>query len=469
MLRRFIALLLAMVAPATIALAESSHAKYFDHYEGTKTCLMCHRKQAETFFYSQHYQWQGKAPQIVNSNGKLLGKMNTINDFCTNPVANWIKDVKNSHGDEISSGCSECHAGLGLLPSQKISEQQLLNIDCLECHAAGYRRELYEKSDGTLARRPILWQNQEGMDSVAKRISLPTRVMCLRCHSSSGGGANFKRGDLEYKLANPDRAYDVHMGTDGANMQCIACHGGEDHRVLGRGTDLSGTDSPGKTTSCDTAECHGSAPHSNAVLNRHAARVYCSTCHIPTFARTDATDMVRDWSKPVYNKESDKYLANITLASDVKPVYAWYNGLTWEQLPGQSIRRMKDGSVGMMLPEGSRSDSKARIYAFKLHKAKLPVLEGKDWIIPIEVENFFAKGDIDTAVKSAAEKMYGVHNARYSWVPTTRYMGIFHGVLPATQALQCIDCHGPNGRMNWKELGYKTNPNPMPAPVASHK
>jgi hypothetical protein len=237
-----LAVLLALCAPASRA-QESGHARYIDHYEGTKTCLKCHRKEAENFFFSQHYQWKASAPDIVNAKGRLLGKMNTINDFCTNPAANWIGVVKNSRGDAITRGCSACHAGLGKLPEAKLSEEQLQNIDCLVCHASGYRRDLYERPGGW-EWKPILWENQEGLDSVSKRISLPTRIMCMRYHSASGGGPNFKRGALEYKLTSPERHYDVHMATDGADFQCIACHGAEDHRVRGRGTDLSGNDSP---------------------------------------------------------------------------------------------------------------------------------------------------------------------------------------------------------------------------------
>src|SRR5574340_525487 len=254
-------ILLAMVASATIATAESSHANYIEHYEGTKTCLQCHQKEAESFFHSQHYQWQGEAPNIVNARGRRLGKINTVNDFCTNPKANWIGLVRNSRGEVISKGCSACHAGFGKLPSEKLTAAELENIDCLMCHASGYRRDLYPDGQGGFAWKPILWQNQAGLDSVAKRISLPTRVMCLRCHSASGGGPNWKRGDLEYKLSDAEPDYDVHMASSGRNMQCISCHAGEDHRVRGRGSDLSGTDMPSRPLGCDARECHGSAPH----------------------------------------------------------------------------------------------------------------------------------------------------------------------------------------------------------------
>ena len=460
MLKRFVLAVgtLALLAMPAAAAKTYSHSKYFEHYEGTKTCLKCHMKEAKEFFHSQHYQWEGAAPQIVNSHGEKLGKRNTINDFCTNPMANWIGLVRNSRGEILTKGCSKCHAGLGKIPSAEMSREQLENIDCLICHASGYRRDLYKAEDGTLEWRPILWKNQVGLDSVSKRISLPKRAMCLRCHSGSGGGPNFKRGDLEYELADANAQFDVHMGTDGADMQCIDCHAGQDHRVRGRGADLSGTDMPNARLRCDNDDCHGTHPHQAEILNHHTSRVYCTTCHIPVFAKKDATDMVRDWSKPLYHEDADKYSATITMGKDVTPAYAWYNGTTWEQLPKEPVTRLADGSVGMMVPQGSRENPNARIYAFKLHRGKMPVLKDKNWIIPIVVEEFFADGNIDKAVKNAAKDFYGIDNAQYEWTDTTRYMGIFHEVQPAKNALRCLDCHGASGHLDWKALGYDGDP-----------
>lgn len=443
---------------APLAAKEYTHQQYFEHYEGTKTCLACHEKEAKSFFHSQHYQWRGQTPHLVNARGQRLGKINTINDFCTNPKASWIGVVKNSRGEALSKGCSKCHAGLGLIPSEQETPEQLANIDCLICHAQGYQRDLYPDGQGGWVWKPVLWKNQEGLDSVAKRIGMPTRNTCLRCHAGSGGGPNFKRGDLEYALAETNRDFDVHMGTDGANLQCVDCHKGQDHRVRGRGADLAGTDFPGKPLSCDDGSCHDARPHAAEVLNLHARRVACPTCHIPTFAKADPTDMVRDWSKPAYNKEADKWSATITLEKDVKPAYAWYNGTTLAQLPGEPVKLQADGTVGMMLPVGSRNDPKARIYPFKLHRGMMPVLEGKNFILPIAVEGFFAEGELDKAIRRAAEEMYGVSDARYSWVKTTRYMGLYHEVVPKEKALSCLDCHGPNGRLDWKALGYGTDP-----------
>jgi len=432
------------------------HQEYFEHYEGTSTCLECHQAEAEAFFHSQHYQWLGDAPGISNAKGRKLGKMNTMNDFCTNPLASWIGNAVNSDGKILAQGCSKCHAGLGLQPSETLSREQLENIDCLICHASGYRRDAYQDEQGDWEWRSILWKNQRGLDSVSKRISLPRRKMCLRCHAGAGGGQNFKRGDIEYELADCSPDFDVHMATDGNNLECVDCHAGKDHRVRGRGSDLSGSDSPDDPLYC--TGCHDEKPHGLAALDHHTEKVYCTVCHIPVFAKTDKTDMARDWSTPLYHEDANKYSATITFGQDVVPEYAWFNGTTRESLMGEKVRREKDGSIILMKPEGSRKDKHAKIYAFKLHRGVVPLLRDKQWLSPLAVDEFFVTGDIETAVKEGAAAAYGIHDPDYEWVRVRRYMGIFHEVQPADRALQCLDCHREGGRMDWRALGYKKDP-----------
>jgi len=447
----------AVVGPSWVGAAPGSHAEHFEHYDGTATCLECHQEEAESFFHSQHYQWQGETPDLVNVDGKRLGKMNTINDFCTNPGANWIGNVTNEDGKILAQGCSKCHAGLGKRPEPTLSREQLENIDCLICHVSGYRRDLYVNDAGDPEWRPILWRNQAGLDSVSKRISLPERKMCLRCHAGAGGGQNYKRGDIEYELADTNREFDVHMGVDGGDMSCIDCHAGVDHRVRGRGADLAATDMPDAARlTCD--ECHEAAPHGNLVLDTHAERVACETCHIPTFAKKDATDMDRDWSVPQHHPEAKKYSATITFGSDVVPEYAWWNGRTRHQQMREMAVPGKDGFITMMAPTGGRKDKGSKIHPFKLHTGRLPRLIDTGWLIPIGVEEFFADGDIDKAVHEGAHDAYGIEDFEYEWVDVKRYMGIFHEVVPKESALKCLDCHSDGGRFDWVALGYKEDP-----------
>jgi len=169
--------------------------------------------------------------------------------------------------------------------------------------------------------------------------------------------------------------------------------------------------------------------------------------------------MFRDWSNIAFSEEKGKYTYSVRrLEADVEPEYAWFNGNSWLQLAGKPVRRDENGIVEMVLPEGSRDDPDARIVGFKVHQSMMPVLKGKDWLLPIHTEEVYADGNVDKAVREAAHEFYGLENIDYTWVETKRYMGIYHGVAPAKEALQCLDCHGPDGRMNWVELGYKSDP-----------
>jgi len=443
--------------------AQGGHADNFEHYEGTKTCLKCHKGEAKSFLMSEHYQWQGSAKSLVNDPGRPLGKMNMINDYCTNPVASWIGEVRNGDGKVIASGCSGCHAGHGARPSTEATPEQLANIDCLMCHAEGYRRGVYKNEKGDWEWKSILWKNQEGLDSVSKRIVLPTRTMCLRCHNSSGGGANVKRGDMEYTLAKPAREFDVHMGTDGRDMQCTACHAGKAHRIVGRGADLASNDSPEVRLGC-TGECHDAKPHKMARLNKHAERIECTTCHVPKFARDEATEMSRDWSKVIYNEERARYSPTQVFEKDVTPVYAWYDGRSFMQLAGEPVSLTAKGEIKSAVPEGSRNDPGSRIAPFKLHRGVMPVAADSKWLLPIAVEDCFGAGDIDEAVKRAAKIFYGIDDVKYTWMPTIRYQTIAHGVQPAGSALGCSDCHGEGGRLDWVALGYPGDPRAAPKP-----
>ena len=41
---------------------------------------------------------------------------------------------------------------------------------------------------------------------------------------------------------------------------------------------------------------------------------------------------------------------------------------------------------------------------------------------------------------------------------TRMHWPLSHMVAPKDRALQCADCHGPGGRMDWVRLGYDADP-----------
>jgi hypothetical protein len=438
-------------------LLTNPHQEFVKSYEGTKTCLACHQSQAEHAFGSIHYQWKAPAPNLVNSGNRKIGKFNSTNDFCTNPSFQWIAILTNDQGKVIGNGCSKCHAGLGAKPSETMSRAQLENVDCLICHAPNYRREVVKKDDGTLAWMPVARNNPELMANIAQNVAKPTNLNCLSCHVGSGGGLNFKRGDLETAHLNPTRDFDVHMG---GGMQCIQCHKFKEHRIEGAGTQMSGMDRPNEQRpQCQS--CHQGAVHKQAVLNRHTTSVYCTTCHIPSFARKDATDMRRDWSKAEEIKGEGRFEPHIEFAKNVKPVYAWWNGTGTIALLDEPVKPGDNGKVSLYRPAGTINDPKARIYPFKYHTGLLPIETASKRMIPVQVGPTFRTGNTMASAIGGAKGYLGkdLTAGDISYVEVERWMGIFHEVVPKAQALKCGDCHGASGnRMDWKALGYRGDP-----------
>jgi hypothetical protein len=50
------------------------------------------------------------------------------------------------------------------------------------------------------------------------------------------------------------------------------------------------------------------------------------------------------------------------------------------------------------------------------------------------------------------------YSGEYGFAPTEMYWRINHMVVPAGDALKCLDCHGDNGRLDWQALGYEADP-----------
>ena len=136
------------------------------------------------------------------------GKINGINDFCLyvgNTEANWIGKMVNLNGVTVDGGCARCHAGLGARPDPNSADTlQLENIDCLICHSPKYRRTVKEITPGTFRFVPDEAAMGVTIMEAAADIHLTSRGLCLQCHARSGGGNNFKRGDLEMAHQPPD-------------------------------------------------------------------------------------------------------------------------------------------------------------------------------------------------------------------------------------------------------------------------
>ena len=208
----------------------------------------------------------------------------------------------------------------------------------------------------------------------AQSVHPTTRQSCLNCHAGAGGADGAKRGDLSKEIAHTANVnLDFHMSTQGADLSCSECHSVGDHRVRGRGLDLRANDVPERFT-CDSAGCHTSQPHPSTTtgtrLNRHAAKVACQTCHIPTYAKAEVgTEVARDWQDPHPSDAACNgrggWLPREDKGFDLIPAYTWFDGKSEVYYLGESLDGVPtlplDADVAASFGSGFAADEPAYV------------------------------------------------------------------------------------------------------------
>jgi octaheme c-type cytochrome (tetrathionate reductase family) len=291
----------------------------------------------------------------------------------------------------------------------------------------------------------------------------PERQNCGSCHFKGGGGDGVKHGDLDSSLTKPNKALDVHMGTDGQDFQCTRCHTTVQHHVAGRiysrpafeeRKSLIEHDLTAKI-SCES--CHSSTPHeSGHKANDHTDKVACQSCHIPEFARSLPTKMSWDWSKAGKLKDGKPYKekgptgtvdymsikGQMAWDKHVKPEYAWFNG----SMKTLTVKDVIDptGVVAVSQPIGSPEDANARIFPFKVHRGKqpydkvhktmlAPLLSGKD--------GYWATLDWQGALSKGMQAMDQPYSGQFDFVETSYVFPTTHMVAPKDNVVACNECH----------------------------
>lgn len=406
----------------------------------TAKCLSCH-PDARSVMKTAHFQWLGNEVHVPGHAGTTrIGKKNVINNFC---IA--------TKGNEKS--CMKCHAGYGWSDSS-YDFNNPDNVDCLVCHE---HTGTYVKGDYG---NPV-----PGTDLVAaaKSVGTPTRENCLGCHAYGGGGQGVKHGDLDSSLAHPMDEEDVHMSR--YNFLCVDCHGGgKDHNIRGRAFSVSVEDSNG----VHCTDCHTKPEHRDQRINDHLATVACQTCHIPTFAGHIPTKATWDWSKagdPNRKEDPHHYLkikGEFTYEMDATPEYHWFNGTVGRYLIGDKLDPTKVTVLNP--PQGDIKDQDARIWPFRVHRAKQPYDEVNDYLLPpitggnIHQVGYWTHFDWQEAFQEGSKEQNLPYSGKYGFTRTDMYWPLSHMVPPKEKALTCTDCHGANGRMDWKALGYAGDP-----------
>jgi len=427
----------------------------------TKACLECHSDQAKDFIKTTHWKWQGTPNHIqgMENSSKEYGKSNMVNAVCTS--------IEGGKDGIVHEQCSKCHAGYGWTRTN-YDFNDTGKVDCLICHA---QKGNYSRAVGGTIDKKAIEKGSMNLELAAKSVGVPSRNNCGSCHYFGGGADSVKVPGIETTLEKKSRKLDVHMGTKasgGKDMACQTCHVTKNHKISGASSMSAHYDA---RVLCENCHNGSNAPHqkskNGAVIGKHLNSVACQTCHIPYFARSQATRMEWYWSDAGKNLKSEeqfdketyeKKFGRFRWGMNEKPVYAWYNGKVERYMKGDVIADPSKPVV-VMKPAGTILEKNAKIYPYKLLLGDLPMDSSYKYLSIFQhYKSFWVDFDWDKALKGGALGSGLPYSGKYQFVKTVSYFGLSHEVAPKEEALSCKECHGDAARMDWKALGYKGDP-----------
>jgi len=436
-----------------------NHDDYFatNLYVDATTCTQsgCHPSADNEVMGTVHWNWEGAPNAIAGVQGdERHGKADLLNNFCISIPSN-------------EGRCTQCHIGYGWVDNT-FDHSDASAIDCLICH----------DQTGTYAKaKPNGGQPVPDIDLQAIALScddaMPGRRNCLECHRNAGGGDNIKHGDLSQSLYTATRDDDVHMNVSRMDMSCQECHTTADHKIAGQG--LHGeTEGMSACTDCHSIDNHsviGGRPV-------HLEKIACQTCHIPTFARVNATKTEWYWETagdqerepiidPVTGKPDYSPLkGDFVWETDVEPEILWYSH-EWSRMVIGQNDTWTTTPVVLAAPTANIDTAGAKLYPFKKMIGNQPADMGNQRVLSPHLfgtaggpNPYWSVWDWDLALQDGAAYTNLPYSGDWGFVETVMYLTINHEVAPSEAAKQCADCHGADG-LDWDGLGYKSNPFPM--------
>lgn len=451
---------------------EALHSGYFtEHsYDGTQSCLNCHGLDGIDFLETAHFKWEGVASGIEGFEGEYHGKNDLINNFCIAVPTN-------------EGRCTQCHAGYGY-DDDTFAFNDMESVDCLVCHD---QSGTYAKGPKT-AGAPVPTVDLDIVArSVAQNGGVPSRKNCIGCHANAGGGDNVKHGDLAMSLVDTTREFDVHMGVDGGDMNCVACHDTKkdmDGKLVDHGIGGMPYHSVEEGNMKGCVDCHGDAPsiHVGAtvenIVSTHST-LACQVCHIPAIARDTPTKTEWYWEdagqdvdpipideatgQPLYNKMKGTF----AWAKDLRPELLYYDG-KWERAIIGANDEYDSLPANLGAPSATYETPGAMIYPFKKMIGNQPADANNGTILVPHLfgmkggpNPYWVKYDWQLALEDGAAYTGQEFTGEYEFIDTYMFLTVNHEVAPKEQAFgyesDCADCHF-EGKINWQGLGWTGDP-----------
>ncbi len=383
--------------------------------------MKCHKQQVNDNKKSVHWTWLRK--RIINGRAVLSSLDNDLSRFAISPKNN-------------QKVCHRCH--IGTFPGMPVlfnnAEQP---INCLICHDT---TGLYEPG-----------VDISMLERIARRAGRSSVHNCLVCHG--------RQCDLTpVKTAAIDS--DVHMQRYG--FTCLRCHPDQRHHAMGR----SIATSPDQSRTAGCTSCHGQSPHGLARLNQHAMLIGCQSCHIPVYGEKKSVVISWNWlladnDYSVYQQDNTVLAENgFLMGSRIRPIYAWDDGSDRIYMRGD---RAKPGKITLLQGPGPRSPASKIMpfslqYGIQLQDKKFHYLLSP--LLTRQKAPFLQNNALEEAVSAGMKAIRLPYSGESAPATTIALRRINHGVKPAAQSLDCLDCHGSSTGFNWQTLGYRQDPWP---------
>jgi hypothetical protein len=208
-------------------------------------------------------------------------------------------------------------------------------------------------------------------------------------------------------------------------------------------------------------QCHTETPHEDEILNEHTLKVACQTCHIPTYAKGNATKMHWDWSTAGKLRNGEPYVEEDSMGNhaymsikgsfvwkkNVVPDYIWFNGTASHYLEGDKVQ---DTTKPLVLNQlhGSYADDESKIIPVKIHDAIQPydpinrILIQPKLFAENKGEGAFWKDFNWQTASEVGMKDAGLpFSGKVSFIKTEMYWPVNHMVDSKENSLKCNACH----------------------------
>lgn len=309
---------------------------------------------------------------------------------------------------------------------------------------------------------------------------------CTECHKTRNHKVSGRCFDVP---AYVDRQY-VMRGIETNLLACEACHGTTPHPYTNPAYKANGQKHD-KLTWADKSR--------NRKLNEHADKVSCQACHIPTMAREKATKVWWDWSKAgkmndkgkPYGEKKDPTgelsyhtkKGEFIWAKDAVPEYVWFNDKMkytlyedkiddqtplknrtdlpdkWGSLNRHDLHKLDPDKPVALLNRSMTTgydDPLARIWPAKIMRGTQPYDPvNKTMIVPKlfpgpgpdKAEAYWKSFDWARSVKAGMAYNDLPYSGKFGFIQTEMIWPLKHMVAPASDALTCVECHSPKGRL----------------------